>query len=296
MIEAPASKSFTARRAVPERKRISPLLWMNLVCLDAPAVAVSWQWLFARAFHVAVPHAATAALFLTAWFIYLADRFGDSISLDADAPMSLRQRFCLGHMRAWITVLIGIALADVLIVATKLDALAVIVGGGIAAFALVYLTVNRLRPDIWRVLHLKEISIGFIFAAGTMVGLLRSLTSAALPAWILFASLCSLNCISIAVWERGLDVAQKRISIATEFPRLERYLAPVFIVICLTSLSLVVLSRLAWPLYACITLSAFALRLIHLLRNGIDSDVRTALADLVLLTPLLLLSLGGARF
>ncbi len=28
---------------------LKPWLWLNLVCLDAPIVAITWQWLFARA-------------------------------------------------------------------------------------------------------------------------------------------------------------------------------------------------------------------------------------------------------
>ena len=28
----------------------SPVVWLNLLCLDAPIVAVSWQWLFAHTF------------------------------------------------------------------------------------------------------------------------------------------------------------------------------------------------------------------------------------------------------
>ncbi|HSV64040.1 MAG TPA: hypothetical protein VLH83_11910, partial [Chthoniobacterales bacterium] len=27
-------------------------IWLNLVCLDAPLVAVAWLWLFARTFHI----------------------------------------------------------------------------------------------------------------------------------------------------------------------------------------------------------------------------------------------------
>ena len=71
----------------------SPLLWLNLVCLDAPLVAICWQWIFAYNFHLSVPPGHRAALFLTAWLIYLADRFGDSLSLVAGQPNSARQQF-----------------------------------------------------------------------------------------------------------------------------------------------------------------------------------------------------------
>jgi hypothetical protein len=67
MIEAPASKSFAARRGdgapAPAPLRASPLTWLNLVCLDAPLVAIAWQWLFARSLSIRVDLGATAALF-----------------------------------------------------------------------------------------------------------------------------------------------------------------------------------------------------------------------------------------
>ncbi|HEV3410133.1 MAG TPA: hypothetical protein VG095_07555, partial [Chthoniobacterales bacterium] len=125
---------------------------------------------------------------------------------------------------------------------------------------------------------------GFIFAAGTMVGLLRSLTSAAFPAWLCFACLCSLNCISIAVWERDLDHAQGRVSIATAFPRIVRLVLPAMVL-----LSIVVVASGWSRLNLCIATSAMLLLCVHVIGEKIQADIRTALADLVLLTPLVVL-------
>jgi hypothetical protein len=70
------SKGHSAgRQAEPAWRR--PFVWLNLVCLDAPLVAVAWQWLIASSLHLAVALADSAALFLTAWGIYLADRLAD---------------------------------------------------------------------------------------------------------------------------------------------------------------------------------------------------------------------------
>ena len=73
--------------------RYSPVVWLNLLCLDAPIVAVSWQWLFAHTFGAHLSLALRALLFLTAWLIYLADRFADTIKLPAGSPISLRHQF-----------------------------------------------------------------------------------------------------------------------------------------------------------------------------------------------------------
>ena len=283
MIDAPASKSFSAPRGVPQRNRISPLAWMNLVCLDAPLVAVSWHWLFAREFAIPVAPGTPPALFLTAWLIYLADRFVDSLSVDPDGSSSLRQRFCFRHRRAWLAAIAVIALGDVFVVLSALDPIALAVGSAVAAAAFAYLLVNQLRPQLWRLLPLKEVSIGFIFAAGVMVGLMRNLPASALLPSLLFAVLCATNCICIAFWERGLDTAQRRISIATEFGGIERLIPLLLAALCANAVWFFGTFRSVTPALAA---SAALLGFVHIARARLQADVRTALADLVLLTPL----------
>ncbi len=302
MIETAASKSCSDGALSPskhvdptqcfetptERLRYNPLLWLNLVCLDAPLVAISWHWLFARTFHITIPSGATPALFFTAWLIYLADRFGDSLSLGQHSPASLRQKFCRKHGALWTVSIVMIALADLFFIA-RLDWFAIRVGAAVGFCALLYLAINRFAPFVWRALPLKEVSIGFIFAAGTMVGLVRSLTSAALPAWLLFAALCALNCISIAIWERDLDLAQGRISIATEFPKIGRAILLLLVALVVISLSPGLVRPNAVGIRMCVAVSGFLLALLHSPGTRLPSDVRTALADLVLLTPLALM-------
>src|SRR5438046_10605085 len=103
------SESRTAQRAVPA-------VWLNLVCLDAPVVAVAWLWFFARTFQVPLRIGNVVALFLTAWLIYLGDRFADAISLKSDVPRSLRQKFCLRHRESWITTVALVAGLDVYVI------------------------------------------------------------------------------------------------------------------------------------------------------------------------------------
>ncbi len=274
-----------ATNATPMGARFSPLVWLNLVCLDAPLVAVSWQWLFAREFAVPVPRGATAALFLTAWMIYLADRLVDSCTLRPGAIVSARQSFCRQHRRWWVAAVAVIAVTDAILILGTLDRVAMSAGSAIGACAFVYLLVNQLRPQFWRVLPLKEISIGVIFAAGAMVGLLRSLPHSALLPWFAFAAVCALNCICIAVWERDLDEAQRRISIATAFPQATHVLLPVLVLLGLTS---ALFAR--QPVCVCVATSAALLAILHRFGGRIAPDSRTALADLVLLSPLLILA------
>lgn len=263
--------------------------WLNLVCLDAPLVAVSWHWLFSREFGGGASDGrASGALFLTAWVIYLADRFGDSLSVIATGAASQRQRFCIQHRSVWVSGTIALAIADVVVCAT-LDHRTLFTGAAVGALALAYLAINQTRAVVWRRLPLKEVTIGFLFAAGTITPLHSSLTIEALPAWLLFGALCSLDCISIAVWERGLDAAQQRISIATAFPKTGRYSSGVLLLLVAAGLALIAPQPQLWRVYLCVATSALLLWFVNRAGDRLDPDIRTALADLVLLTPIPLL-------
>ena len=290
MIGAPASKSFKPTRAF-SANRVSPLVWLNALCLDAPLVAISWHWLFARSFVAPVALGGVAALFLTAWLIYLADRFGDCVAIDRQRATSYRQRFCLKYRPAWIVAVFGVAAADLLVITTILDHDVIRFAVPIALLALAYLFLNQRRPGLWRVLPVKEITVGVLFAAGTLVPVAPHLSRSAIWPWLLFAALCSLNCISIAVSERWLDSAQQRVSIATAFPRVGATVLPALLLLAGLSFALIRSDAAGGPIYICVGTSAALLALTHLFRRRIHADVRTALADLVLLTPAVLLAM-----
>jgi hypothetical protein len=267
-----------------------PAVWLNLVCLDAPIVAVAWLWLFSRTFHAPLRIGNLVALFLTAWLVYLADRFADAISLKPALLRSLRQEFCLRHREIWITTVALVAGFDAYVIWRTTAWETFLAGVAVGVLALVYLVANHPLGLIWRSLPAKELAIGTLFAAGTTVALLPQVptTPAFAIAIIAFAALCSLNCISIAGWERALDRAQHKISIATRHPRLTRYLGKICVGLALTALALGVFFRADALVFVCLATSAFLLAWLNRSSVGGD-DSRTALADLILLTPLIVL-------
>jgi hypothetical protein len=268
------------------------LVWLNLVCLDAPLVSVAWLWLFARTFHASVAPAASAALFLTAWLIYLADRLADSRSLPDDAPRSLRHEFCQKHQQSWLGALAVIAVVDAVIVWRGIGAGIAVAGGVVGALALIHLLLNHSLGGAWPPLPLKELAVGSLFASGTLVVLfpvLRPVTAVLAVSAVAFAALCTLNCITIAYWEGELDETQRKVSFATRFPGLGRHLEKLSVVLAVGSVIAVIIYREAAPIFGCVILSALLLALLDFSREGIARDQRTALADLVLLTPLLAL-------
>ena len=287
-------RGVASSRPARIRGRIAPVVWLNLVCLDAPIVAITWQWFFARDFHLSLTASSRAALFLTSWLIYLADRFADTWALQRNSPRSLRQEFCQRHQTPWIAAIAAIALLDLWIIAHQLDRGTIRMGMLIGAFSLIYLAINYWLGKTWRFLPIKETCVGSLFAVGTVAALLPQIGLSATFAtlFILFAALCSLNCIGIAIWEQDLDRAQCKNSIATRWSASRPYFRS-------GALGLIVLAialgtKSSAQMYFCISVSAALLVILDWLGERIPRDERTALADLVLLTPLLLLTLGLA--
>jgi len=289
------------RKHVPPRLP-GPATWLNLVCLDAPIVAVVWLCLFATTFHAPLRPGNAVALFLTAWLIYLADRLADASSLKAGSPRSLRQQFCLRHREIWSSALLLIGAFDLYVIWRGLAAGAFFAGAAVGILALIYLALNHPNGLIWHSLPAKEVAIGLLFTAGTMVALLPAaapVSGAFIACSLAFACVCSLNCISIARWERELDRAQGKISLATCHPRFVRHTGRICAGLALGSLAMASIYRSGLPVFGCACASAVLLGWLNASADlkegrfqnrrslGLNRDERTALADLVLLTPLI---------
>lgn len=274
---------------VAARRSYAPVVWLNLFCLDAPLVALVWQWLFARSFGAHLTWSLRALLFLTAWLIYLGDRFADTIRLPAESPRSERHQFCQEHMVGWWIAIVVIFVVDAGLALRTLDLQMLFLGGTLAVICTAYLFLNHLFGGRWRPIPMKEKAVGVLFAAGTtlaVVGQLPGLTISFAFAVILFAMLCTLNCLCIASWERELDAAQGKTSLLTGWPAVARALKPFGLFIVVVSLVLTLAWWFAAPLWICLAASALLLIWLHS-ATQIRRDHRTALADLVLLTPLL---------
>ena len=266
------------------------MIWLNLICLDAPLVAFAWQWLFGHSLQAELAGPARLGLFLTAWLIYLVDRLAGSMALAKDAPKSAREAFCRKHRYLWAGLIVVVALLDGIVVFYWLDADNFRRGIFLAALAAIYLAINLRFAKVWRIFPAKEMCVGLLFACGTLLALVPQLRLARAiinVAVVLFASLCMLNCISIAVWERNLDLEQAKASIATRWPGIQIWVKSSLIFLICCSAALVFVDPNLVALAVCLGTSGALLFLLHVL--SLNQDTRTALADLVLLTPLILL-------
>ena len=268
-----------------------PLIWLSCLCLDAPIVAVAWQALFAKAFHQQVPAADRLALFLTAWWIYLADRFADFLTVERSAAVTERAAFCRRHPRMFALALVVVGLADAVVILTALDGSLVKVGALLGGLAFVYLLINLRWDRVWQVLPIKELAVGFLFACGTSLVFLTVLPQFPVLAPVfLFGCVCSLNCLSIAVWEKEVDLGQGKHSWATGHPRWIGFVRPGCLGIGIISCALE--GRAIPPLLAAgLATSSGLLLLLHFV--DIRDDERTALADMALLVPAVFFIVSG---
>ncbi|WP_348268566.1 hypothetical protein P8936_04925 [Edaphobacter paludis] len=270
-------------------------LW-HLLSLDAPTVASLWIWFIAAANHIRLPLSSIFAMFIAVWMLYAADRLLDTRLLDSQSqqeqPLEARHYFHHRHRTAFLAgiLLASVALAPLLLrLSTEAIHLYLILGGLLFGyFILIHATRSAHRFP-------KEIAVGIFFAAATFIPTVArqpELRLSLLPAALLLATLCSLNCLFIYAWEhdpqRPSVLADHPTHASTRFALL--HLPGLATIIILTGPILALLDHSApWLIAFAAVLSAMMLLLLHARRHYIAPLTLRAAADLVLLTPLLLI-------
>jgi hypothetical protein len=168
----------------------------------------------------------------------------------------------------------------------------------IAMMVLVYF-VMRLSPktDLQLILP-KEIFCGIIFALGSTYpvhALPNNFLAGVLTAeLILFALLCALNCTAISVWEWKEDEANDRgASIVANWPGVEQnYVKFAFMLAALSAwFGVRGAPTFLTPILLSISLSAALIGAIGLAEGALSNNLRRVLADVALLSPLVIVPL-----
>jgi hypothetical protein len=182
-------------------------MW-HLLSLDAPTVAALWTWFLAQACHIRLPLASPVAMGLAVWMLYALDRLLDARVLDARRPRAadeLEARH-LFHHRHRRTFLAGIALAGVALAAIlpRLNGEAMRLYRVEGVLLCVWFLVLHATSSAHRLP--KEIAVGVFFSAAIFIPTVArepGMQLVMLPAAVLFAALCGLNCLFIYAWEHG---------------------------------------------------------------------------------------------
>ncbi len=244
-------------------------LWMSLLSLDAPLVALVWQDFLALCYPSVLQASGRCVLGLTVWAIYLVDRLID-VRHPAAERESTRHRFYRENRRL-AKILLGAVLSADLFVALRWLRPAVFSNGlPVAAAVACYLTVFSLwrrRGAKW-----KQPCAAALFATGVFI---IAWTGTADPwrvlAWpaAAFCALCFGNMLLVERWEQGRPAAVGWVGMT------------------LLACGCALLGGSRW--YAAVALSAAGLAVLHFLGRKLSGDARGVLADAVLFTPLLFL-------
>jgi len=246
-------------------------LWLNLLSLDAPLVALVWQDFASYCFNSTLRPVGRWSLGLTVWGIYIADRLID-VRKPASASESVIHGFYREHCRLWHSLLTIVVLADVCIALLLLRPAVLEHGLIVGAAVAIYLTgFAALRiGGTWTKRPFAAIlfTTGVFLVAFTFAG--DQWPPLVWPA-ISFCTLCLGNLLLIENWERH-----------------SKHRGWVWmLILCFASFYLGITRMNQYRWYSAILFSAVGLGLIDILKAKLSRDARRVLADMVLLTPLL---------
>lgn len=276
--------------------RYSALALWHLLSLDAPTVAALWTYFVARCCNVTLPWTAATAMFLAVWMLYAADRLLDARHGNT-SELEERHRFHHRHKHGFLAGIVSasIALACLLprVEPTALRLYALLTSLLFAYFFLIHIYPSNASPTHSPHRLPKELAVGLFFPAAIFIPTVArapQLRLLLLPVAFLFAAVCTLNCLYLYAWEH--PGSRNSAHWTTRFATRN---LPLLTLLTLSSAAvLVIVSRffagVPSPLVALACgLSAAVLLGLHIQRKRLIAIHLRAVADLALLTPLLLL-------
>jgi hypothetical protein len=291
-------------------------LW-HLLSLDAPTVATLWTWFIARASGIYLPASGLAAMFLSVWMLYAADRLLDARPLFTDPlhtdNLEARHLFHHRHATRFLTIITIVAVALVPLLHDLLPQalhLYVLLATLLAAW---FLLIHASAPD-----HRlpKELAVGLFFPAALFIPTIArrpDLRLTLLPDALLLGALCALNCLAIYAWEHppsriaahpatqpeaqseaqpeSQPNAQPKTTAHWTTRYASRHLPTLATALTFAALTLAFATRhtTLWPLALAISLSALVLLMLDRNHYHLTPLTLRATADLALITPILLL-------
>jgi hypothetical protein len=193
-----------------------------MLSLDAPTVALVWQWEVARAAGVRLAASRAFILGSSIWMAYVADRWIEGWRL---APQQIRtQRHAFYQRSRWPVAAVWAAtlVADVAVSCVALDRRELQAGLLLLVPVSAYLLSHQLvhRHHRWRVP--KEACVALLLGGGVALFVVAAPAASFAPAAVpvaLFTLLCLANCALISVWEEAVDRDHGQTSLARQFQR-----------------------------------------------------------------------------
>lgn len=259
-------------------------VWLipHVLSLDAPLVALAWQGLLAAHTGLPLRTPGRIVLALTVWLIYVADRLLDVRALRAP-PRTARHYFYFSHPTAATWLLGSIVILDLAVIG--LDLRPEVLRTGLVPSLCVAGYLALVHKTRFRIP--KELLVAFLFTVGTFVVAWTNAPDPARELWLpalSFIALCLANLILIERWEAA-ELARDNSTSRHRFTVALCNAFPVWVSV------LLIAAATGWntPWYRCIAISTAALLALLAAGRLMRLDVRRALADVVLLTPIFFL-------
>lgn len=271
-----------------------PWLWPNLLGLDAPAVAVAWQWLFAGVFGANLPPVFPLILGLSVWCVYLADRLYDTTRAPETDVQTDRLRFTKRHFAALSAIAVAAAIANLFLIIRHVPRPLMVTGLITASLLGVYYLI-RLKGNARLAAAIpREILCGMIFGLGCVIAPHAFLPSGGasgfVVATIFLGLVCSASCVLISVWEKEEDIAGNDRSMATSPSPIIPHMASALTILILLATAMAFFGP--WRILLAVAVSALSLRLMLHFEDRLSQRTLRVLADAVLLSPLLFVFLS----
>jgi len=277
--------------ASPNHLPVAWWLWPNLLSLDAPLIAGLWAIFLGKIFLAEMNPASILVLMMCVWGVYISDRLLDGFSCDDLTKLRSRHHFVLAH-RLSLSLLVALAIATSIALSLLfLSSEQIEAGLVLCLLVIAYLLgVHAAQQSIRNSLP-KEYLVGALFAAGTALPLypIRDHT-AMLFTWILFAHLCSLNCLAIECWETKEEPIRASTQRPDEAGVLRRQIAIGTALLALVAITACTANKVgAGPRAGLLGIAAAAILLaaIHINRNRFSAEGLRVLADVALVVPAL---------
>lgn len=270
--------------------------WLTVLSLDAPAVAVLWQWFLAWIIGVQLPWHDPVLIGLAVWTVYAADRWIEGWRLRTEDVQTPRHLFYIRYRWPVFAVSVVVMAGTSVIAWTRLESREFRAGFILLIPTLLYLFSHQLLHRHHPLRLPKEICIAVIFALGCVLapavhapGQIQML---GLPAF-LFCLLCLTNCALISVWEKEVDANHGQTSLALQMKRSAVLIHLLPWLIMIAAIAIIFTGGHATRSAAiCAGASALLMGLLDALQPCIGRIPSRAAVDLTLMTPLFFLLFG----
>lgn len=272
---------------------LESLIFLDVVSLIAPLIALAWQSLVARSMQVQLRPLEPLVLMLSIWVLYVADHVFDALRPSFHLWEPKRRTFYKRYWRPMAAFGVCGACATLTLALSRLGRGVIRGGLGVAVFVFVYFLAVHTGPISRRARWPRELGVALVFVLGTFMPVSTAgnhLERSLLPAALIFFLLCWLNCCAIEVreWEEaGRNLHCSPHSSTQWAARNAQYLG---IFVGLSSIFFWKNSLMGGGMALAGVGSAAALLVIARLRHSIPINWAGVANDLALCTPLVVLA------